>query len=88
VVLMGLAQRGAIAALLLARGWPAETPSAVLCGVSTASAHTWIGPLRELAGAALGDPDAAGTLVIGDVVALADEAASSAIAPLAAGGEK
>jgi uroporphyrin-III C-methyltransferase/precorrin-2 dehydrogenase/sirohydrochlorin ferrochelatase len=74
VVLMGLRARAAVASLLLARGWPAHTPAAVLLAASTARAHTWTGTLGALGSAtlpaALGD--APGTLVIGDVVALSD----------------
>lgn len=40
VVLMGLATRAAIASPLLARGWPASTPVAVLLAASTSSART------------------------------------------------
>ena len=72
VVLMGLANRGAIAARLLARGWDPETPAAVVLGASTADAATWRGPLRELGVAPLPSPqDLPGVLVVGAVAALA-----------------
>jgi uroporphyrin-III C-methyltransferase/precorrin-2 dehydrogenase/sirohydrochlorin ferrochelatase len=74
VVLMGLHARAALADLLLARGFAASTPAAVLFGASTAAAHVWRGDLRGLG--RLQIPEAAtglpGTIVVGDVVSLAD----------------
>jgi uroporphyrin-III C-methyltransferase/precorrin-2 dehydrogenase/sirohydrochlorin ferrochelatase len=83
VVLMGLGARAAIAARLRARGWPGETPAAVLLGASGEEAFAWRGTLSSLGGAPL-PPDRAhlpGTLVVGAVAALAlasDAPASSA----------
>ncbi|HYZ89572.1 MAG TPA: uroporphyrinogen-III C-methyltransferase [Myxococcales bacterium] len=79
VVLMGLANRASIAALLLARGWPDTTPAAVLLDASHESAATWTGTLTALRSCTLPDarPESAGVLVIGEVVSLA--AAISAI---------
>lgn len=73
VVLMGLANRAKVAALLLARGWPARTPAAVVLDASHASAASWTGTLAGLGGCALPDeqPESAGVLVIGEVVSLA-----------------
>ena len=70
VVLMGLRARGAIAALLIARGWPAATPAAICLAAGTDAAHTWIGSLDALGAAAVGADiaDAPGTIVIGPVV--------------------
>jgi uroporphyrin-III C-methyltransferase/precorrin-2 dehydrogenase/sirohydrochlorin ferrochelatase len=82
VVLMGLGARAAVAARLLARGWPAATPSAVLLGAATPQAFTWIGPLSGLATAALPEEGAPGTLVVGSVAALAAEIGSPARAAL------
>ena len=71
VVLMGLAQRGAVAACLIERGWPAETTAAVVFAASTARARTWVGTLRDLGTAPdATDADDPGTIVIGDVVGL------------------
>jgi uroporphyrin-III C-methyltransferase/precorrin-2 dehydrogenase/sirohydrochlorin ferrochelatase len=90
VVLMGLAHRARIAAALVARGWDARTPCAVLRGASTAAASTWTGTLEALAGdvAALEGEGAPGTLVVGKVVsvgaALADAEAPPAEAAAAA----
>jgi uroporphyrin-III C-methyltransferase / precorrin-2 dehydrogenase / sirohydrochlorin ferrochelatase len=77
VVLMGLGSRGAIASLLEGRGWSSHTPAAIVLGAAHAGAHTWIGTLGELATAELPETDAPGTIVIGQVVAVADEVAQS-----------
>lgn len=75
VVLMGVAQRAALAARLLAHGWAPRTPAAVLLSASTPDALTWTGTLQALASQADGldvqPGEAPGTLVIGNVVALA-----------------
>ena len=77
VVLMGLGARAAIAAHLLAQGWAASTPAAVLLAAGTPRAHTWTGSLRELGQAPVPEAleDAPGTIVVGDVVSLAATAA-------------
>jgi len=73
VVLMGLATRADVAALLLARGWRKETPAAILLAASTPDSFAWTGRLESLGAAELPDDrgDAPGTLVIGEVVSLA-----------------
>src|SRR5690242_18729164 len=48
VVMMGVGGRGEIARTLLARGWRSETPSAIVCGASTAYEWTWTGRLAEI----------------------------------------
>jgi uroporphyrin-III C-methyltransferase/precorrin-2 dehydrogenase/sirohydrochlorin ferrochelatase len=80
VVLMGLAERGAIAATLQACGWNAATPAAVVIGAATEAAWRWTGTLAELGaveipGRAPADAGggAPGLLVIGQVVAVAGE---------------
>jgi uroporphyrin-III C-methyltransferase len=75
VVLMGYAARAEIADRLLARGFPAATPAALVAGASTRDAWSWTGSLADLPGVSL-PPDrlAAGLpvlVVIGEVVALA-----------------
>lgn len=70
VVLMGLSTRGVLAARLISGGWPAETPAAIVSAASQPGAHLWSGRLDELAAASLPDASAAGTLIIGSVVAL------------------
>jgi uroporphyrin-III C-methyltransferase/precorrin-2 dehydrogenase/sirohydrochlorin ferrochelatase len=74
VVLMGLGARTSVASFLIARGWRRETPAAVLLAASTPNAAAWTGTLESLSRAPEinpEDPDAPGTLVIGDVVAVA-----------------
>ena len=71
IILMGMASRADLAALLLDRGWKRATPTAVLLGASTPHAHTWIGTLAQLASAPVEAlSDAPGTIAIGDVVSL------------------
>jgi uroporphyrin-III C-methyltransferase / precorrin-2 dehydrogenase / sirohydrochlorin ferrochelatase len=73
VVLMGLANRDAIAALLLSSGWPRSTPAAIVLDASHESSASWTGTLAALGSCALPEerPDSAGVLVIGEVVSLA-----------------
>jgi uroporphyrin-III C-methyltransferase/precorrin-2 dehydrogenase/sirohydrochlorin ferrochelatase len=81
VVLMGLATRRELAGLLLARGWRPSTPSALCLAAASELAFTWTGRLDELGDVEVpaAHAGAPGTLVVGDVVALA--AARSAGAP-------
>jgi uroporphyrin-III C-methyltransferase / precorrin-2 dehydrogenase / sirohydrochlorin ferrochelatase len=79
VVLMGIAERAGIARRLLARGWSAGTPAAMLLGAASAESHTWRGTLGELGGAPI-PPERAhlpGTLVVGAVAGLALGAAAA-----------
>jgi uroporphyrin-III C-methyltransferase/precorrin-2 dehydrogenase/sirohydrochlorin ferrochelatase len=76
VALMGLASRAAFAARMQARGWPAGTPAAILLAASTPDAHAWRGTLLELGRATLPEGDQPGTIVVGDVVGLADASAA------------
>lgn len=75
VVLMGISTRGAIAALLLRRGWDPQTRAAVLLSASTAEARSWRGTLATLGLCELPElyPDSPGLLVIGATVAIADQ---------------
>lgn len=57
VVLMGLAEQGRIARLLLARGWPEDTPAAVLMSASQPGAEEQRLTLAEMASADGDDPD-------------------------------
>jgi uroporphyrin-III C-methyltransferase/precorrin-2 dehydrogenase/sirohydrochlorin ferrochelatase len=73
VVLMGLRNRGAIAAHLIARGWPASTRAAIVFGASHRDGSlTWIGELSSLAEATF-TTELPAVLVIGEVVGLADQ---------------
>src|SRR5260370_30599334 len=53
VVLMGLSTRKEIATALLARGWKASTPSALILQASLPEAWHWIGTLGALGSASL-----------------------------------
>lgn len=78
VVLMGLGQRARIAERLLARGWSADTPAAVIVGAATAQTWRWTGTLASLGGVEIPTPSAGapGLLVVGAVVGLAAELAT------------
>jgi len=88
VVLMGIGAAGAIAALLLAHGWSAATPAAVVLGAWTIDQAEWRGPLATL-GAFSRAPSQAhlpGTIVIGataDLGRLAGEASLARPTPAA-----
>ena len=89
VVLMGLAHRGAIASRLLARGWSARTPAAIVWAASRPQGSTWRGTLAELAAAASPSTESAdspGTIVVGAVVSLAEALAPAASHPITAAG--
>ena len=75
VAMMGLRQRAPIAARLLARGWSAETPAAIVGGAATPESWRWVGTLAGLGAAEIPAASAAapGMLVIGQVVGLASE---------------
>ncbi len=71
VVMMGLGQIEAIASLLIARGWSAATPAAVLLGAATASSEVWAVTLADLQGGSkFEDETRPGTVVIGHVVGI------------------
>ncbi len=71
VVLMGVRERAAIAARLIARGWPPSTPAAIVFGASHAGGFAWCGELGALGEAAF-ETELPGVIVIGAVVSLAD----------------
>jgi uroporphyrin-III C-methyltransferase/precorrin-2 dehydrogenase/sirohydrochlorin ferrochelatase len=74
VVLMGIANRVAIVNELRASGWAAQTPAAVLFGVSHPDAREWHGTLDALAASDAiedTDTDLPGLIVVGAVAALA-----------------
>ncbi|HZB24581.1 MAG TPA: uroporphyrinogen-III C-methyltransferase [Vicinamibacterales bacterium] len=71
VVLMGLGRMKQVAALLIARGWAAATPAAVLLGASTAESvvhSTTLGALQE--DMVIENAAQPGTIVVGEVVRL------------------
>jgi len=80
VVLMGLGHIEDISTLLIARGWKAQTPAAVLFGASTAESEVWTTTLGELKdGLNVSDRTAPGTIVIGEVVRLRGAIASEVV---------
>ena len=72
VVLMGLRARGDIAQALIARGWAATTPAAVVLGASHEGSTRWVGTIGSLASAPV-DSELAGIIVVGEVVSLASK---------------
>jgi uroporphyrin-III C-methyltransferase/precorrin-2 dehydrogenase/sirohydrochlorin ferrochelatase len=71
VVLMGLGRRAAIGRRLLERGWPADTPAAIVADASRPDQQTWRGTIGDLAAdvpSVTGDGPA--SIVIGRVAAL------------------
>ena len=69
VILMGLAQRTAIATCLLKRGWKADTPVAIVFGASTTRNQTWSGMLKDFLEEPFQvSPQIPGTIIIGEVV--------------------
>ena len=87
VVLMGVRTRGAIAAHLVARGWSAKTPTAIIHGASQPEAITWIGSLDGLGDAAFAT-ELPAVIVVGDVVGLSSQILARAIATIAGAEEK
>jgi uroporphyrin-III C-methyltransferase/precorrin-2 dehydrogenase/sirohydrochlorin ferrochelatase len=71
VILMGVGAREELARRLMAHGWAAETPAAIVCGASTPDAWTWTGQLDAM-GRAEAPAGAAGVLVVGEVVRVRD----------------
>jgi uroporphyrin-III C-methyltransferase/precorrin-2 dehydrogenase/sirohydrochlorin ferrochelatase len=76
VVLMGMARLAPLAGQLIARGWAPGTPAAVVVGASTPAQQAWRGTLRDMAAGGVtlaAEGGAPGTVVIGEVVSVADE---------------
>jgi uroporphyrin-III C-methyltransferase/precorrin-2 dehydrogenase/sirohydrochlorin ferrochelatase len=79
VVMMGLARSAAIASLLIDRGWSRGTPAAVIVDGTRPEQQVWRGRLDELARDAVEiSTGGAGTIVIGDVVAVGIDLCRSA----------
>jgi uroporphyrin-III C-methyltransferase/precorrin-2 dehydrogenase/sirohydrochlorin ferrochelatase len=71
VVLMGFAERGRIAGLLIDRGWSAQTPSAVVTNATQEHQAVWTGPLEAVGQAQVAAaPEDAHTIVVGEVVSV------------------
>ena len=76
VVLMGLRTRAELAARLVARGWAAETPAAILLGASHSGEARWLGTVGELAAAQI-DLELPGVIVVGEVARMAKPLAAA-----------
>jgi uroporphyrin-III C-methyltransferase/precorrin-2 dehydrogenase/sirohydrochlorin ferrochelatase len=72
VVLMGLRTRAELAQRLIARGWSASTPTAIVLGASHEGSARWLGTLETLGQADI-DTELAGIIVVGAVVELATQ---------------
>jgi uroporphyrin-III C-methyltransferase/precorrin-2 dehydrogenase/sirohydrochlorin ferrochelatase len=81
VVLMGIARSAALARRLIDRGWSLDTPAAVVVDASLPRQQAWRGRLDELAAnrsVLVAGPGTLGTIIIGEVVSVADAAFFSA----------
>ena len=87
VIAMGYARRAVLAGQLVAAGWAADTPAAVVAAASLPDQQVWRGTIGEMAsGASSVEGDHAALLIVGEVAALAlsdrpDVIASTGIAP-------
>jgi uroporphyrin-III C-methyltransferase / precorrin-2 dehydrogenase / sirohydrochlorin ferrochelatase len=79
IVLMGVGSRAQLAQTLVAQGWRAGTPAAIICGASTPDEWVWTGIVSDLGQAAVPD-GIAGVVVIGDVVRIRESLAGSVAA--------
>ncbi len=71
VVMMGTANREAIADALIDAGWRASTPAAIVWNASLPDQAVWTGSLDTLS-RPMAPRDVPGTIIVGDVVALRD----------------
>jgi uroporphyrin-III C-methyltransferase/precorrin-2 dehydrogenase/sirohydrochlorin ferrochelatase len=83
VVLMGVKLKAEIARRLLGRGWSAETPAAMLFGASQPGGFTVTTTLGGVCELVVPATDQPAVLVIGEVVALADQIGHVHPVPLA-----
>jgi uroporphyrin-III C-methyltransferase / precorrin-2 dehydrogenase / sirohydrochlorin ferrochelatase len=86
VFMMGIGARMELAAKLIAHGWDANTPAAVVCAASMPDEWTWTGTLSDM-GAATPPPGLAGVLVIGEVVEVRHALSAAAARPSGARSE-
>jgi siroheme synthase len=73
---MGIGRAAAIATTLIEHGWPPGTPAAVVVNASAADQHVWRGTLDQLTGKEVGGLSGPATIIIGDVVSVAADAAA------------
>ena len=70
VLMMAIGARARVADCLMARGWNADTPAAIVVGAATPEMWTWRGRLGDLGASTLPESSAAGTIVVGGVAGL------------------
>ncbi|HYE86692.1 MAG TPA: uroporphyrinogen-III C-methyltransferase [Vicinamibacterales bacterium] len=70
VVLMGIGVRATVAERMMARGWTADTPAAIVRGAATSDMWTWRGSLSTLASVDLPEASTPGTIIVGAVTAV------------------
>jgi uroporphyrin-III C-methyltransferase len=86
VVLMGLGRSMAVACRLIDNGWPRGTPAAIVVDATRPEQQVWRGTLDQLAADAVEiEARGAGTIVVGDVVAVGLHAAARSSETLAPG---
>ncbi len=85
VILMGRDRAARLAGRLLDTGWRADTPAAVIVDASGAAQSVWRGTLSDLQSGAVETTEGAATIVVGDVVRLADPQAAQALDDAAPG---
>jgi len=73
---MGVGSRAQLAEKLVARGWRAATPAAIICGASTPDEWVWTGSVSDLGQVDVPD-GIAGVVVIGDVVRIRESLAGT-----------
>ena len=73
IVLMGVGRSSALAGHLISRGWARETPAAIVVDGSMPQQQAWRGTLDDLAhGLAVIEAAGPGTIVVGEVVSIAE----------------
>jgi uroporphyrin-III C-methyltransferase/precorrin-2 dehydrogenase/sirohydrochlorin ferrochelatase len=78
VILMGVGRMPALADRLIGRGWPRNTPAALVVDGSMPRQQSWRGTLDDLArGLCRLEPAGPGTIVVGEVVSLVDQLCQS-----------
>jgi uroporphyrin-III C-methyltransferase / precorrin-2 dehydrogenase / sirohydrochlorin ferrochelatase len=83
VVMMGTANRAAIADALIDAGWRASTPAAIVWNASLRDQAVWTGSLDTLS-QPIAPRDVPGTIIVGDVVRLRDTLAMAGAPQVAA----
>ena len=74
VFLMAVGRQREIAAALLARGWEAATPAALVFSASREDEDVWVGTITDLSrGDGVFDRERPGMIVVGDVVTVREQ---------------